>query len=123
MKKLFSSVFAYFYFWNFKSSPYSKKRKKAIKGEKYITRKKKSPPVKAKQSSIKSISVETLINEAETELKKINAAIATDSSNADYKKLGSLYEEKSRLEERIESLYSEWVKENECPRKLDAENG
>jgi len=46
MKQLFSNILAYFYFWNFKNSPYSKKRKKAIKGEKYITRKKKQIPVK-----------------------------------------------------------------------------
>jgi DNA-binding LytR/AlgR family response regulator len=46
MKQLFSSILAFFYFWNFKNSPYSKKRKKAIKGEKYITRKKKNKPAK-----------------------------------------------------------------------------
>jgi DNA-binding LytR/AlgR family response regulator len=46
MKSLFSSILAYFYFWNFKNSPYSKKRKKAIKGERYITRKKKNLPAK-----------------------------------------------------------------------------
>ena len=46
MKPLFSSILAYFYFWNFKNSSYSRKRKKAIKGEKYVTRKKKNPSVK-----------------------------------------------------------------------------
>jgi len=46
MKQLFSSILAYFYFWNFKNSSYSKKRKKAIKGEKYVTRKKRTIPVK-----------------------------------------------------------------------------
>ena len=46
MKQLLSSILAYFYFWNFKSSSHSKKRKKALKGKKYITRKKKEPPVK-----------------------------------------------------------------------------
>jgi len=46
MKPLFSNILAYFYFWNFKNSSYSKKRKKAIRGEKYITRKKKEAPVK-----------------------------------------------------------------------------
>ena len=76
-------------------------------------KKKKNLPAKAKQSFIKPVSVETLICGAETELKKINAAIEIDSSNADYEKLVLLYEEKYLLEERIESLYSEWVKENE----------
>jgi DNA-binding LytR/AlgR family response regulator len=46
MKQLFSSILACFYFWNFKNSSYSRKRRKALKGEKYITRKKKIKPVK-----------------------------------------------------------------------------
>jgi len=37
MKHLFSRIFAYFFFWNFRNSPFSKKRKKAIKGKKYRT--------------------------------------------------------------------------------------
>ncbi|MCL2167951.1 MAG: LytTR family transcriptional regulator [Lentimicrobiaceae bacterium] len=41
MKKIISHIIAYFYFLNFKNSSFSKKKKKAIKGEKYITRKKK----------------------------------------------------------------------------------
>jgi len=46
MKHLFSSILAWFYFWNFKNSPFSKKKKKAIKGEKYRTRKNKIIPAK-----------------------------------------------------------------------------
>jgi len=46
MKRPFSSLLAFVYFWNFRNSTYSKKRKKALKGEKYITRKKRSAPTK-----------------------------------------------------------------------------
>jgi len=46
MKRLISSILACFYFWNYKNSPYSKKKKKAIKGEKYIQRKERKAPAK-----------------------------------------------------------------------------
>jgi DNA-binding LytR/AlgR family response regulator len=46
MKLTFSSIRAFFYFWNFKNSSFSKKKKKAIHGEKYKTTKKKTVPAK-----------------------------------------------------------------------------
>jgi DNA-binding LytR/AlgR family response regulator len=46
MKRLFSAILAFLYFWNFKNISYSKKRKRVMKGEKYIKRKKKEMPAK-----------------------------------------------------------------------------
>jgi len=46
MKQLLSRISACFYFWNFKNSSYSRKRKKVIKGMKHITKKKKNGYVK-----------------------------------------------------------------------------
>jgi len=86
-------------------------------------KKKKQQPTKEIEQ--KSIPIETLIYEAETELEKVNMAIelhlsSTDpnpletnaSENAYYQKMTSLYEEKQQHEERIESLYNEWAIEN-----------
>ena len=46
MKRRFSSILGYLYFWNFGSKSYSNKRKKALKGKKYRTETKKSAPAK-----------------------------------------------------------------------------
>ena len=46
MKKLFSHILSCFYFWNFKSRSFSKKRKKVAKGKKYRTPKPILAPVK-----------------------------------------------------------------------------
>ena len=46
MKSFFSAIRAYFYFWNFKNSSYSKKREKAIHGEKFKAQKRKNTPIK-----------------------------------------------------------------------------
>ena len=46
MKRLFSLIHSYFYLWNFKKSPFSIKRKKAIKVKKESSKKKKSIPTK-----------------------------------------------------------------------------
>ena len=46
MKPLFSSILSYFYFWNFKNTPFSKKRKKAMKGDRYRTTKKNNSTLK-----------------------------------------------------------------------------
>jgi len=46
MKPIFSRILSCFYFWNFKSSSFNRKRKKVIKGKKYRTEKKKNAPVK-----------------------------------------------------------------------------
>jgi DNA-binding LytR/AlgR family response regulator len=46
MKRLFSSIHSYFYLWNFKKSPFSIKRKKAIKVKKKSSKKKKNTPHK-----------------------------------------------------------------------------
>jgi len=71
---------------------------------------KKKPP-KAKEPAKTAISPETLIYEAEAELERVNAAIDSDAHHTDYHKLNELYQEKQQLEERLESLYSEWVSE------------
>jgi DNA-binding LytR/AlgR family response regulator len=46
MKRLFSSIHSYFYLWNFKKSPFSIKRRKAIKVKKKSSNKKKTAPHK-----------------------------------------------------------------------------
>ncbi|HOP09882.1 MAG TPA: ABC-F type ribosomal protection protein [Oscillospiraceae bacterium] len=58
----------------------------------------------------KEIPTEDLIHEAETELKSVIAEIESDLQNADFQNMKALYEKKSQLEERIDTLYSEWVK-------------
>jgi len=42
MNRLFSSIHSYFYLWNFKKSPFSIKRRKAIKVDKKSSKKKKN---------------------------------------------------------------------------------
>ena len=72
-----------------------------------VTRRK---PVEKTQTRVeKLVPLEELIHEAETELKKVNAAIDAESYQPDFQKLNELCEEKSRLEERIDVLYDEWV--------------
>jgi len=46
MKHYFSSLLAWFYFWNFKNSSYSKKKRKVLKGKKYTTEKQSVPTVR-----------------------------------------------------------------------------
>ncbi len=53
--------------------------------------------------------IETLINEAEFELRKLNAEIEADLFNADYLRMSELHEKKRLLEERIETLYNQWL--------------
>ena len=72
-------------------------------------KKEKKSTVKEKQPTVIKISVEMLIYETETELKKINEEIEAKIINAEYERLNLLYEKKHGLEERIEILYSEWV--------------
>ena len=57
----------------------------------------------------RSVSAEELINEAESELKNVNVKIDTLLQNSDYQNISSLYEKKRQLEERIDSLYNDWV--------------
>ena len=70
----------------------------------------KSKPNQTKGAT--STPVETLIYEAEAELKKINALIESDTQGTDYEKLSPLYQEKLLLEEHIESLYGQWASES-----------
>ena len=77
----------------------------------------KNPAVKEKtpirtEKPVSAVSFEELIREAEAELKKVNTAIDSNSHHSDFMKINELYEEKSRLEEKIDSLYNEWVKNN-----------
>lgn len=76
--------------------------------------KKKSETLRPSKVSIKTIpqkpvSIETLINEAESALEQINAEIEIDVLNADFSKMNTLYEKKNRLEAQIEELYDEWL--------------
>jgi len=58
----------------------------------------------------KEIPTEDLIQTAESELEQVNAQIDCDLQNAEFRNMKALYEQKSRLEERIDALYSEWTK-------------
>lgn len=74
--------------------------------------KKKKPPAKAKEPT--RIPLETLISEAEEELKKNEVLLeAASKDEPDYQELDRLYQEKLRLEERMEVLYEEWLAESE----------
>ena len=73
------------------------------------TTKKKSPPVKVKEQPKPSVSIESLIYEAEAELDEVNKAIEACVSGADYGKIDSLYKQKHALEENLEGLYTRWV--------------
>ena len=64
-------------------------------------------PAKTKVGA--AIPVETQIYEAEAELEKVNWAIESGQYKTDHKKTNALYQEKHRLEEKIESLYSQWA--------------
>jgi len=57
----------------------------------------------------KLVPTEDLIHEAEAELKKVNEAIDSGLHPSDFMRMNALYEEKSRLEERIELLYNKWA--------------
>ena len=56
-----------------------------------------------------SIPTEELIHEAEAELKKLKTTIESDLYQSDFQKLNDLYEEKNRIENRIDLLYDEWA--------------
>lgn len=58
-----------------------------------------------------AISIDKLILEAESELSRINAEIEADLTKADFSKMNKLFEEKNRLTERIDALYSKWSEE------------
>ena len=77
------------------------------------TNKKKKPPAKAKVQPKAPIALETLINEAETALSKINVEVELCLSELDYQKTNDLYQKKHQLEEHIASLYDQWLEENE----------
>ena len=66
---------------------------------------------KAKTAPRKSAltSIETLINEAESELGKINAAIESDLARGDFSKMNELHEKKNYFTEKIDGLYNEWL--------------
>jgi len=65
---------------------------------------------KGKIPTQKPISTETMIDDVEAELNKINMAIDSELLKSDFSKINELYEEKNRLEKKIEFLYSEWLK-------------
>ena len=57
----------------------------------------------------KSASIEEQISEAEAELEKVNAEIDSGLLYPDLLKMNQLNERKRRLEEKIDSLYGEWL--------------
>ncbi|HNX14605.1 MAG TPA: ABC-F type ribosomal protection protein [Oscillospiraceae bacterium] len=63
-------------------------------------------PIKSRPE--KAIPTEELIREAEAELGQVNAAIDSDLQNAEFVNMKALVEQKSRLEEKIDSLYDKW---------------
>jgi ABC-type multidrug transport system ATPase subunit len=77
-----------------------------------VAGKKSKPPVKAIAQAQKPVSTDALICETEAALEKINAEIELDLTNSDYRNMGRLCLEKQRLEERLELLYSQWMRES-----------
>lgn len=74
--------------------------------------KQKAHPEKLQTLPKKEVSTETLIMEAEIQLEEINAEIKSDLANFDYLRMDMLYEKKRGIEERIDSLYNEWLESN-----------
>lgn len=76
-----------------------------------IRKKEKTPKEKTKITTRKSsvASIEKLIAEAESELKKVNAQIEADSLMGDFSRMNELHEKKSQLTEYIDVLYEEWL--------------
>lgn len=68
-------------------------------------------PKKTRMSEPVAVSAEKRIIEVETELANINKALASDSFAFDHKKLEGLYVEKQELEEKLDSLYAQWLEE------------
>ncbi len=64
---------------------------------------------KLSSQSPKSVSIETLIIETESEINKANAEIEADLLKADFSKMNELHEKKNQLAERIDVLYTEWL--------------
>ncbi len=77
-------------------------------------KKEKTPAVKEKtkprpEATKKAVPTETLIHEAEAELRQVDAEIAADLAKSEFQNMQLLYEKKSRLEKKIELLYEEWI--------------
>ena len=62
-----------------------------------------------KSSAVSSAETEKRIREAEAQLKELHAEIQGDTAKSDYEKLLVLYEEKRKLEDEIEALYTQWM--------------
>jgi len=77
------------------------------------TEPKEKPRSLPEKSAPRSVSTEELISEAESELKNVNAEIEYHLQKSDYQKMNELYDKKSQLTERIDSLYNDWFKESE----------
>jgi hypothetical protein len=70
---------------------------------------KNKPKNKPIMKNTTAVSIETLIHEAEAELNKINTEIGEDLTKSDLSRMNELHEKKSRLAERIDTLYNEWL--------------
>lgn len=68
-----------------------------------------APKEKIRINPEKPVPTEDLIREAEAELQKVNEAINSGLQQSDFTRMNVLYEEKSRLEERINLLYDQWA--------------
>ncbi|SHI46080.1 ribosomal protection-like ABC-F family protein [Lutispora thermophila] len=85
------------------SLPVKKEKVKREKGEK---------PNKKEDDSYKKLEeLENLINSLEEKLKDIN--ISMENSGDDYEALSSLYDEKTTIEEELDTLYEQWVSLND----------
>ena len=67
---------------------------------------------KLSSKSPKPIAIETLINETESELNKVNSEIEEDLLKGDFSKMNELYDKKNQLTKRIDVLYNEWLEED-----------
>ena len=74
-------------------------------------RKKPRAKMKGQLKPKKPIVPEVLIYETEAKLEEINRLVESDLFKSDYQKINELYQEKLLLEEKLESLYSEWFGE------------
>ncbi|MDR0287995.1 MAG: ATP-binding cassette domain-containing protein, partial [Clostridiales bacterium] len=84
-------------------------RIKLAAAPKKVKTKSTAPKEKVLARQDEPVLTETLINEAEAQLKEISNAVDSALFESDYIKASELYEKKCRLERRIDLLYNEWL--------------
>jgi len=75
----------------------------------HASNKKKPSPIKSKEKSRPPISYETRINQAETELLRLDEEIAIRLTDTSYENMCPLYQKRTELVDCIKSLYEEWA--------------